>query len=52
MPHITHFYHTCDWIPKATCIRFVSACNGVGVALETRCHLGRTVKYDTITQLS
>ena len=52
MPHITQVYHTCDLTPKGTCIRFVSACNGVGVALETRCHLGRTIKYDTVSKLS
>ncbi len=34
-----------------TCTGFGSSCNAVGVALETRCHLGQTVKYDTITQL-
>ena len=34
-----------------TCTGFGSSCNTVGVALETRCHLGQTVKYDTVTQL-
>ena len=34
-----------------TCTGFGSSCNAAGVALETRCHLGQTVKYDTITQL-
>ena len=34
-----------------TCTGFGSSCNAAGVALETWCHLGQTVKYDTITQL-
>ena len=34
-----------------TCTGFGSSCNAARVALETRCHLGQTVKYDTITQL-
>ncbi|KAM5536404.1 hypothetical protein V8D89_009943 [Ganoderma adspersum] len=49
--HITHVYHTGDPIPMGTCTGFGSSCNAAGVALETRCHLGQTVKYDTITQL-
>ncbi|KAI1791605.1 alpha/beta-hydrolase [Ganoderma leucocontextum] len=49
--HITHVYNTGDPIPMGTCTGFGSSCNTVGVALETRCHLGQTVKYDTITQL-
>ena len=44
---ITHVYH----IPIGTCTGFGSSCNAVGVALETRCHLGQTVKYDATTLL-
>ncbi|PIL33088.1 hypothetical protein GSI_04537 [Ganoderma sinense ZZ0214-1] len=49
--HVTHVYNTGDPIPMGTCTGFGSSCNAVGVALETRCHLGQTIKYDTITQL-
>ena len=49
--HITNVYHTSDPIQVGTCTGFGSSCNAAGVALETRCHLGQTVTYDTITQL-
>ena len=33
------------------CTGVTSSCANVGVALETRCHLGQTILYDTITKL-
>ena len=44
-------YHTADPIPMGTCNGFGTSCSLVGVALESRCHLGRTVRYDTISTL-
>ncbi|EJF56304.1 alpha/beta-hydrolase [Dichomitus squalens LYAD-421 SS1] len=49
--HVTHVYNTGDPIPMGTCTGIGSTCNTVGVALETRCHLGQTIKYDTVSQL-
>ena len=34
-----------------TCTGISSSCGTMGVALETRCHLGQTILYDTITKL-
>ena len=34
------------------CTGVTSSCANVGVALETRCHLGRTIRYDTVSKLS
>jgi len=48
---ITHVYHTADPIPQGTCTGVGSPCVGGGFALETKCHLGKKVVYDTVTQL-
>lgn len=34
-----------------TCTGVSSSCGIVGVALETRCHLGQVIRYDTVTKL-
>lgn len=44
----THVYHNADPIPQGTCTGFGSACTHAGYALETRCHLGKSIIYDTI----
>ncbi|KLO19678.1 alpha/beta-hydrolase [Schizopora paradoxa] len=49
--HITHVYHTADSIPQGVCTGVTSACAIGGYALETGCHLGRVIKYDTVTEL-
>ncbi|KAI0792607.1 alpha/beta-hydrolase [Abortiporus biennis] len=49
--HITHVYHTADPIPMGTCTGVSSSCAIGGYALETRCHLGNVIKYDTVTKL-
>jgi putative lipase involved disintegration of autophagic bodies len=49
--HITHVYHTADPIPQGTCTGVASTCALGGYALETRCHLGRVIRYDTVTKL-
>ncbi|KAF8197514.1 Alpha/Beta hydrolase protein [Pholiota molesta] len=47
----THVYHTADPIPQGVCTGFGSACAQAGYALETRCHLGQSVIFDTVTVL-
>ncbi|KAI0373125.1 alpha/beta-hydrolase [Pilatotrama ljubarskyi] len=49
--HITHVYNTADPIPMGTCTGVSSSCALAGIALETRCHLGRTIRYDTVRKL-
>ncbi|KAI0355164.1 alpha/beta-hydrolase [Trametes cingulata] len=49
--HITHIYNTADPIPMGTCTGVGSSCALAGIALETRCHLGRSVVYDTVKRL-
>lgn len=49
--HVTHVYNTADPIPMGTCTGVSSSCALAGVALETRCHLGQVIRYDTVTKL-
>lgn len=48
---ITHVYHTGDPIPMGECIGATSLCANFGFALESRCHSGKTVLYDTVGKL-
>ncbi|KAG6868423.1 hypothetical protein C0993_003100 [Termitomyces sp. T159_Od127] len=48
--HITHVYHTGDPIPLGACTGVTSACAIGGYAMETGCHLGKTIRYDTVTK--
>ncbi|KAI0062303.1 alpha/beta-hydrolase [Artomyces pyxidatus] len=48
---VTHVYHNADPIPQGACTGFGSPCASAGYALETRCHLGRTILYDTVGKL-
>ncbi|KAF9778936.1 alpha/beta-hydrolase [Thelephora terrestris] len=50
--HVTHVYHTADPVPMGTCNGVLSSCYVAGFALESRCHLGKTVVYDTVSNLS
>ncbi|KAI0029789.1 Alpha/Beta hydrolase protein [Vararia minispora EC-137] len=50
--HITHVYNTADPIPLGTCTGSSSTCGMAGYALESRCHLGNTILYDTVANLS
>ncbi|KAF9818844.1 hypothetical protein IEO21_02500 [Rhodonia placenta] len=50
--HITHVYHTADPIAMGTCNGVLSSCALGGFAMESRCHLGRSIVYDTVTNLS
>ncbi|EAU88644.1 lipase [Coprinopsis cinerea okayama7 len=49
--YITHVYHTADPIPFGTCSGLYSACATAGYALETRCHLGKSIILDTVNRL-
>ena len=50
--HITHVYHTADPVPMGTCTGILSSCSIAGYALESRCHQGKTIVYDTVSNLS
>ncbi|PPQ91405.1 hypothetical protein CVT25_014293 [Psilocybe cyanescens] len=47
----THVYHNADPIPQGTCTGIGSPCAQAGFALETRCHLGQTIVFDTVNKL-
>ncbi|KAF9479299.1 alpha/beta-hydrolase [Pholiota conissans] len=47
----THVYHTADPIPQGACTGRFSSCSQAGFALETRCHLGQSVIFDTVNVL-
>ncbi|KAF9228979.1 alpha/beta-hydrolase [Gyrodon lividus] len=49
--HITHVIHTADPIAMGICNGVTSSCAIAGYAMETRCHLGKVVLYDTVTKL-
>ncbi|KAF9653226.1 alpha/beta-hydrolase [Thelephora ganbajun] len=49
--HITHVYNTGDPIPMGVCTGVSSTCALGGYALESKCHLGNVVLYDTVTKL-
>ncbi|KAG2129976.1 hypothetical protein BD769DRAFT_1386989, partial [Suillus cothurnatus] len=50
--HITHVFHTADPIPMGVCTGVTSSCGIAGYAMETRCHLGKVIRYDTVTHLN
>ncbi|VDB96764.1 unnamed protein product [Peniophora sp. CBMAI 1063] len=52
LSHITHVYNTGDPIAMGVCTGSTSACGAAGYALESRCHLGQTLLYDTVANLS
>lgn len=45
---VTHVYHRADPIPQGACTGAASLCQQAGYALETRCHMGKSIVYDTI----
>jgi lipase ATG15 len=49
--HITHVYHTADPIAMGTCTGILSSCALGGYAMESRCHLGKSIIYDTVSVL-
>lgn len=48
---VTHVYHNADPIPQGVCTGIGSPCVAAGYALETHCHLGRSIVYDTVGKL-
>lgn len=46
---VTHVYHTADPIPMGACTGAYSGCYAAGFALESKCHTGETILYDTVT---
>lgn len=48
---VTHVYNNADPIPQGACTGIASPCAQTGYALETRCHLGKTIVYDTVGRL-
>lgn len=48
---MTHIYHTADPIPQGTCTGIGSPCAQAGYALETRCHLGKSIVFDSVEKL-
>ncbi|GAA6058785.1 hypothetical protein JCM10212_001901 [Sporobolomyces blumeae] len=47
----THVFHTADPIPMGVCTGTISSCAIGGFALESRCHTGKTILYDTVDRL-
>ena len=45
-------YHNADPIPQGACTGFGSPCTHAGYALETRCHLGKSIVYDTVSRFN
>ncbi|KIY64425.1 alpha/beta-hydrolase [Cylindrobasidium torrendii FP15055 ss-10] len=50
--HVTHIYHTADPIAMGTCNGVLSSCSIGGYAMESKCHLGKSIVYDTVSNLS
>ncbi|KAF8802495.1 alpha/beta-hydrolase [Phlegmacium glaucopus] len=50
--HVTHVYHTADPIAMGTCNGVLSSCALGGYAMETHCHLGKSIVYDTVSNFS
>ena len=48
---VTHVYHNSDPIPQGVCTGWGSPCASAGFALETHCHLGKTIVFDTVNKL-
>ncbi|KAI0664656.1 alpha/beta-hydrolase [Cubamyces menziesii] len=48
---VTHVYHNADPIPQGACTGVGSPCAQAGYALETRCHLGKAIVYDSVGKL-
>ncbi|KAF7981075.1 hypothetical protein HWV62_35560 [Athelia sp. TMB] len=48
--HITHVYHTADPLAMGTCNGVTSVCSLGGYAMESRCHNGNVLRYDTVSE--
>ncbi|KIK64390.1 hypothetical protein GYMLUDRAFT_161215 [Collybiopsis luxurians FD-317 M1] len=49
--YVTHVFHNADPIPMGVCNGVTSTCANAGFAMESRCHLGKTMLYDTVGKL-
>lgn len=47
----THVYHNADPIPQGACTGAISSCAIAGFAMESRCHAGQKIVYDTVGRL-
>jgi lipase ATG15 len=45
MSHVFQVFHTADPIAMGTCNGALSSCSVAGYALETRCHLGKSIVF-------
>ncbi|KAG0152346.1 hypothetical protein CROQUDRAFT_667247 [Cronartium quercuum f. sp. fusiforme G11] len=52
MSGVTHVFHTADPIAMGTCNGVLSTCSVAGYAMESRCHVGRSIIYDTVGKLN
>ncbi|TDL18888.1 alpha/beta-hydrolase [Rickenella mellea] len=50
--HITHVINTGDQIAMGACTGVTSLCAVSGYAMETRCHLGKVILYDTVSRFN
>ncbi|KAK0554771.1 putative lipase atg15 [Tilletia horrida] len=48
---ITHVYHTADPIAMGDCQGTGTICSTFGYAMESRCHTGKSIIYDTVKGL-
>ncbi|KAJ3888084.1 Alpha/Beta hydrolase protein [Lentinula edodes] len=49
--HITHVFNNADPIPMGVCNGVISTCANAGFAMESRCHLGKIMRYDAVGKL-
>lgn len=49
---ITHVYNNADPIAIGECVGPYSGCYAAGFAIETRCHVGQSIVYDTVGKKS
>ncbi|PKI82525.1 Atg15p [Malassezia vespertilionis] len=49
---VTHVYHTADALATGQCVGANSLCSRTGFAIETKCHTGQSIVYDTVGKLS
>lgn len=48
---VTHVYHTADSLATGQCVGPTSICSRTGFAMESKCHLGQSIVYDTVQYL-
>ncbi|KAH8824908.1 Alpha/Beta hydrolase protein [Flagelloscypha sp. PMI_526] len=51
LQHVTHVYNTGDPIAMGVCTGVASSCAMAGYAMESKCHLGKSIVLDTISVL-